>query len=150
MEEEYDADVLDADDRDMMISNDLDQGSELFTNFYIAIINSSGFLLIYQQKNLTFDNETISIATDSGGAGEIAPERDFYFTIIFHLFFNEQSTVALHLCQPKILEDKKIANLFFYKIIDKNYTVRSDGRRFLNHFSLILRRSSFLILNHIY
>ena len=44
MEEEYDADVLDADDRDMMISNDLDQGSELSTNFYTEIINSSGFV----------------------------------------------------------------------------------------------------------
>lgn len=44
MEEEYDADVLDADDRDMMISNDLDQGLELFTNFYTAGINNSGFV----------------------------------------------------------------------------------------------------------
>ena len=39
------------------------------------------FIIIYQQKNLISDNETISIATDSGGAGEIAPERDFYLNI---------------------------------------------------------------------
>ena len=44
MEEEYDADVLDADDRDMMISNDLDQGSEVFKKFYTERINTSGFV----------------------------------------------------------------------------------------------------------